>query len=112
MALVKAKRKEDVGKYNPIHCKIKQRRLQILVHSCIYYRFGDSIIEDSKWDMWARELIELQKKHPNIAKQVIYNDVFKYFDGSTGHDLPIGIPYILDKALQLLEYKRRKNNDY
>lgn len=37
---------------------IKRRRLQILVHSIIYYRFSDNIIDDATWSAWALELEE------------------------------------------------------
>ena len=35
---------------------IKQRRLQLLVHSCIYYEFNQSIVDDATWARWAVEL--------------------------------------------------------
>ena len=37
--------------------KIQQRRLQILVHSCIYYELNGSSVSDKQWDTWARELV-------------------------------------------------------
>ena len=67
---------------------IKRRRLQILVHSAIYYDFDRSIIDDATWMKWASELVDLQSKHPDIAETVILHDEFKDFDGSTGFDLP------------------------
>ncbi|MGG2028041.1 hypothetical protein AB1282_20280 [Gottfriedia sp. S16(2024)] len=48
--------------------KIQQRRLQILVHSYIYYQLNGSIIEDSTWDRWAKELVELTESYPDEAK--------------------------------------------
>ena len=41
--------------------KIKQRRLQILVHSFIYYDLNENIISDDKWSQWAKELVFLKK---------------------------------------------------
>lgn len=64
--------------------KIQQRRLQILVHSYLYYKMDKPVISDAQWDKWARELVEYQKQHPDIAEQVIYDDEFSDWDGSTG----------------------------
>ena len=41
---------------------IYQRRLQMLVHSYLYYKASQPIITDHKWDEWAKELKELQEK--------------------------------------------------
>ena len=92
--------------------KIKQRRLQILVHSFIYYDLNENIISDDKWSQWAKELVFLQKEFPEISKKVIYYDTFKDFDGSTGFDLDYRNPDIIDKAYRLLRYhKRGEHND-
>lgn len=87
---------------------IKRRRLQLLVHSCIYYRLNKNIISDYTFDEWARELCDLQTKYPNLSKTVIYYDDFKDFDGSSGFDLPYGDPCILNRALKLLAYVEEK----
>ena len=81
--------------------KIQQRRLQILVHSCIYYELNTSIITDQQWDTWAKELVSLQKQYPKIAEQVIWQDAFKDFDGSTGFNLPVKDAWVMRKAAQL-----------
>lgn len=67
--------------------KIKQRRLQMLVHSYIYYELDKNIIDDSTWDKWAMELVDLQLKYPKESKNVEYYEQFKNWDGSTGADL-------------------------
>ena len=64
--------------------RIRQRRLQILIHSYIYYELSDSVVSDAQWSRWAQELVELQRKHPNTAEKVDYHDQFVDFDGSTG----------------------------
>ena len=46
---------------------ILQRRLQMLVHSYIYYELNDNIISDNTWSKWAVELADLQNKYPEIA---------------------------------------------
>ena len=37
--------------------KINQRRRQMLVHSCIYYRFDTNIVSDFDYDRWVNELM-------------------------------------------------------
>ena len=49
--------------------KINRRQNQILLHSCIYYKFGTSIISDAQFDDWSKELVKLRKENPEIAKQ-------------------------------------------
>lgn len=86
---------------------IQRRRLQILIHSCIYYEFNESIISDTKWSEWALELEQLQTQYPKIAEKVIWNDAFKNFDHSTGCGLPMREPWVTQKARWLIEYARR-----
>ena len=86
---------------------IKRRRLQILVHSAIYYRFNESIISDFTYDAWSKELAELQKQYPKEAAQAPHAEAFADFDGSTGYDLPINEPWVVNKAQQLLAYHRK-----
>ena len=93
-----------------IVAKINQRRRQIAVHSVIYYRFNDNIIDDHTYDRWSKELAELQKAFPYYSAEVDMYDRFKDFDGSTGYHL-IDIPWAVGKAEQLLRlHKERKNN--
>lgn len=64
--------------------KIKQRRLQMLVHSYIYYELDKNIVDDTTWSKWAMELVKLQKENPIASKNVEYYEEFKDWDGSTG----------------------------
>lgn len=86
---------------------IQRRRLQVLIHSCIYYEFNESIIPDAKWSEWALELEQLQAKYPKIAKKVIYAEEFEGFDHSTGCDLPTRNSEVTRKARWLIDYVRR-----
>lgn len=52
-----------------ISALIKQRRLQILVHSCVYYKFNQSVVGDDTWVKWATELEQLQADYPQIAEK-------------------------------------------
>ena len=66
--------------------KIKQRRTQMLVHSCIYYEMNDNIVSDAVWQKWADELRDLQKEHPLLCKIEHFDEAFARWDGSTGPD--------------------------
>ncbi len=80
----------------------------MLVHSCIYYDFGASVVSDAKWQQWANELVKLQTTYPKEADKVIYSQDFKGFDGTTGHHLPYRSRTIVAKARQLLNYRERR----
>ena len=82
--------------------KIQQRRLQMLVHSYIYYDLNDNIVSDSKWSQWANELKDLQETYPEIAKTVSYGQGFENWDASTGAFLPYREPHIVAIANRLL----------
>ena len=80
---------------------IQQRRLQMLVHSCIYYKLNTNIVSDRQWDIWAKELRQLQKDYPDISKQVIWYEAFKDWDATTGAFLPLDDEWVLKKAMKL-----------
>lgn len=105
MALVKVKQVADERPINyddPIAAKIQQRRYQILVHSLLYYELDINLVSDAKWAEWGRELVELQKAHPEVASNVIFADAFKEFDGSTGFNLPYTDEQVVTIAFRLL----------
>lgn len=88
---------------------IKRRRRQILIHSCIYYRFNTNIVPDYMYDSWGKELSKLQCEHPDISKEVEYYEWFKDFTDNcySGYNLPIHRPEIVDKARHILEIYSR-----
>ena len=63
---------------------------------------NDNLISDSQWAEWALELENLQNEYPDIAETCVYADAFKSFDHSTGCNLPLGDPWGVRKARQLL----------
>lgn len=67
---------------------ILRRRMQMMVHSYIYYTLNTNIITDRQFDEWGKELVKLQADYPEIAKQVNYADDFEDWDASTGFHLP------------------------
>lgn len=94
--------------------KIKQRRLQMIVHSTIYYIYNDNIVSDIQWSKWANELKVLQENYPETAAEVEYAEYFKDWDASTGFNLPINDEWALRKAEQLMKWRERstsKRND-
>ena len=88
--------------------KIQQRRLQMLIHSCIYYEMDRNIITDKKWDEWARELKKLQEDYPDISRQVMYYAEFKDWDASTGAFLPLKDEWVVKKAKWLINPEFKK----
>lgn len=85
--------------------RIKQRRAQMLVHSCIYYELNDNIVSDHQWQRWADELEALQKEHPDRCNIKFYDHYFKDWDGATGNHLPHRDPWVMRKALYLLNMR-------
>lgn len=82
-------------------------RLQMLVHSCMYYELNTNIISDSEFDKRARELAKLQNEHPDISEKVQWHEAFIGWDGTTGFNLPLRDPWVLDRAQKLLEYYKQ-----
>lgn len=85
--------------------KIKQRRSQMLIHSCIYYEMDDNLVSDDTWQKWADELVELQKQCHDIG---FYDREFAGWDGSTGSHLPHRDTWVYGKALQLIRQNEGK----
>ena len=65
---------------------IKRRRLQLIVHSAIYYEFNDNIISDHQYDDWTEELVKLHKENPNYSDR--FDQYFKDWNGETGFHFP------------------------
>ena len=68
---------------NGITSYIMRRINQILVHSYLYEQCTVNIIDDSTWDKWAKELVSLIHKYPDIAKKSPYYEQFKDWTGDT-----------------------------
>lgn len=85
--------------------KIKQRRLQMIVHSSIYYVFNDNVVSDNTWSKWGLELKDLQEKYPDVSNKVDFAEEFKNWDASTGFNLPINEDWVIKKAQELISMK-------
>ena len=73
-----------------------------------------SIIPDSTYDQWAKELAELQQKYPELANEGVYVDAFKVFSESvTGFNLPLSDPWVISRGLHILNLiqKASRQND-
>lgn len=81
--------------------RIQRLRLNILVHSFIYYRMNNNLVSDRQWDLWAKELVQLQKDYEDISKQVVYSEEFEDFDGTTGAFFQLDDPYVASTAHRL-----------
>ena len=84
--------------------RINLLRRLVLVNSVLYYVFDQPVVPDHRYDAWARELVDLQTRHPEASSRVEYMaDAFKDFDGSvTGFNLPLDDFYARRTALILL----------
>ncbi len=89
--------------------RILQRRLQMIIHSYIYYCLDNNIVSDRKWTEWAKELETLQREHPEEAKKVRFAELFSDWDGSTGfHLAQAADDRAIAKAQYLLTIRRKK----
>ena len=82
--------------------KIRQRRSQMLVHSCLYYEMDESIVSDDKWQQWANELALLQLENPNDCLLDFYDEEFADWDGTTGAFLPLKDINVRNQAAHIL----------
>lgn len=57
-----------------------------------------NVVSDKKWDEWAREPVDLQKKYPDISKRVMWHEAFADWDASSGAFLPLDNPWVIKKA--------------
>jgi len=90
---------------------IKRRRLQLVVHSCIYYRMTENIWSDLEFDTKALELKDLQNSYPELSAKVLeYYKEFIGWTGDTGFHLPINSNRVISIANDLIEYRRVKND--
>ena len=103
MKLMHAQNKEEC-----IKALILRRRLQVWVHSMIYYNLNANIVSDAVWSRWAEDLECLQMMYPKLASEVEYADVFEGFDHSTGANLPDDNEQINNKAAYLLKITQNR----
>ena len=86
---------------------INRRRRQVLIHSVIYYKLNDNLIDDATWSKWALDLEELQNQYPKIAAECPLAKEFENFDHSTGMSLPLDDSWAVHTAQYLLSIARK-----
>jgi hypothetical protein len=95
-----------------VKADILRKRQQILVHSCLYYRFDTNLIEDYQYDRIGKSLAELQMRYPELSKEVEYKyKAFETFgqDGCySGYNLPTSDPDVVRKAQRLMDMDTSK----
>jgi hypothetical protein len=89
---------------DPIGAMIKRHRLQVLVHSCLYYSLDENIWDDHKFDDVCKDLVNLLKVYPE-AYSDRFDEYFEGWDGSSGYHFPHRDPWVLGAAQNLLRSK-------
>ena len=100
----------DEPSSDDIKAKIRQRRSQMLVHSCLYYEMNASVVDDHTWQKWADELDTIQKENPDCCKIGFYDFDFMDWTGATGNHLPLLDPWVTGQAERLLKYREEHVN--
>lgn len=91
---------------------ILRRRRQVLVHSILYYRLGESIISDHIFDSWARELAKLQQDNPKLSENIPYmREAFWDYTGETGYYLPLTDERATKVALDILKFDKDQEKE-
>jgi NAD-dependent DNA ligase len=90
-----------------IKAKIRQRRAQMLIHSCIYYELDDSIVSDHRWQNWADELEKMQSDNPDCCNIGFFDSEFANWTGATGNHLPHRHPWVLSKSRYIIDLHRK-----
>lgn len=94
-----------------IKSKIRQRRAQMLIHSCLYYELNESIVSDHKWQEWADELEKLQTDNPDCMKLDFFDNEFRDWSGATGNHLPHRNPWVLKQSQYILKVHNAKQSN-
>lgn len=89
------------GLNEEVYLLIRRRRLQMLVHSHLYYRLDSNVLTDKQFDKMAYELRDIQKQYPAESEACDLAEDFKDWDGTTGFHLPY-YPWVHDIAQTLL----------
>lgn len=95
---------ENLNRYEAFEL-IKRRRLQLSLHSTVYYVYNMNLISDSEYDRFSEELVKLQKYYPEVSKDAPLYEEFKDWDGSTGFHLSDRVKDVHHKALRMIRLK-------
>lgn len=84
---------------------IHRRRLQMIIHSVIYYRLDENLISDHTWQLWANQLAEVQRQYKTLTCIAFHDELFEDWDGSTGNHLCLSEYY--SQAEKLIAISKR-----
>lgn len=84
--------------------RINQVRRCLHIHSVLYYHLSETIVSDSTFDEWSRELVTLQERYPRVAKLAYRDDLFFNWTGATGFHLTPNT-YSINRARWLLTHQ-------
>ena len=90
---------------NPYLAKLEKIELLqrwIMVHSIIYYSFGESVVTDFVFDNNCKQLMQFRVRNPDLYMRSKYFPVFKDFNGKTGFKLPNKLKKYDEKKFQIL----------
>ena len=107
--------KGDVIMNQEILDLINRRENQILLHSCIYYKFNDNLIEDWQYDSIGKDLLELAKDYPDEFKASYhYEEFIDYVNSDTpsGFNLRYSTVENVSKAMHLLRLYGRNTTKF
>ena len=92
---------------------IKRRRFQLLIHSFIYYRLNEAVVSNDTFDQWSDELNYLQKKYPDISKEVELYNIFKDYESSSDSAaLPLdSMPGLDSRAKYILQISKSRMSE-
>lgn len=95
--------------------KINRRENQILLHSCVYYKFNDNLLPDHAYDNLGKDLIELSQQYPLEFSASYHYSEFKDYVTSecpSGFNLHYSTPEIVSKAMHLLRLYGRSTTEF
>lgn len=95
-----------------IRNRISQLESQIWCWAIIYYRLGDSIVTDKRYDSTSKELQRLVRDYPDEFKASKHYDVFKDFSWVSGYDLPLYDPAMTREAEFVLSVSKHGMEGY
>ena len=104
---VRSTRESFPNPEDPTAALIKQRRLQMLLHSCLYYELNTELISDAQFDTWAVELATLLKENPDVYSDR-FDEYFVNWTGDTGMHFNHRDPWVLNRAEYLRDLSERR----
>ena len=87
--------------------EIKRLRLNVILHSCIYYEMDENIWDDITFDLKCKRLVALLEEYPDVYSDR-FDEFFKDWDGSSGFHFPHRDPWVYGKAAMLVKLHKER----